>query len=218
MTLATTAAEMGQTVRTELELREKAGRAEDDPEGHHLLKVFAADTQDFAEKVRAFETSLELTPAGVQARVRTLREPYVLKAEALEQQAGKLEQRQAISRDEAWTKEIALPPVTHFLQALSVHEARKDLAAFSDISQDELLRRPDETGRLARQAAYGLPGLRLTPWGLPGTEKAARDLVAERADVHVAGLRALELRGLARRYRVMVGVSEAPRVLARAGA
>ncbi len=217
MALAPNAAEMARTVRTELELKEKAGYAEDDPELHGLFQTLIAHAEDFAAKVRAIETSPELTPIGMAARIKTLAEPHVLTGETLDRQAGKLERRERISAEEAWTKEIAPPSGNNLLAVLQFTEARKDLAGLPDIQQDLLLRDPGPAGRLARQAAYGLPSLRTKIWGLPTTEQAARQGVVERADVHIAGLRALELRGLARRYRVMVGVSEPPHVLGRNG-
>jgi hypothetical protein len=175
MTLAATAAQMHQTARTELELREKAGHAEDDPELHHRFQVFIADAQDFAEKVRAIEASPELTPVGMAARIKTLAERHVLTGETLDREAEKLERRERIGADEAWAREIALPQGNNLLAALQITETRRELAAMSDIQQDLALRDPGPSGHLARQAAYGLPGVRLTPWGLPGTEKAARE-------------------------------------------
>ena len=159
-----------------------------------------------------------MTPIGKAARIKTLAEPHVLTGETLDRLAFKLEQRQAISKDEAWSKEITIAPSTNVLGALQLLEARRELASMSDIQQDLILRDPGPSGHLARQAAFGLPGVRLTAWGLPGTEAGARAGVAERADVYAAGLKAMELRGLAKRYRVLVGVSEAPHLLGRNGA
>lgn len=216
--LAPNATEMARTAVTELELREKAGHAEDEPELYRHFQTFIADAEDFAEKVRAIETSPELTPVGMAARIKTFAERHVLTAETLDREAEKLERRQAISKDEAWTKEIALPSSNNLLAVLPIMEARRELETMSDINQDLLLRDPGPQGHLARRAAFGLVGLRLRAWGLPGTEAAARAGVVERADVHLAGFRALELRGLARRYRVMVGIAEPPQMLGTNGA
>ena len=157
---------MARTARTELELREKAGHAEDEPELYRHFQTFIADAEDFAEKVRAIETSKELTPIGMAARIKTIAERHVLTGETLDREAEKLERKETTTAEAAWQAEIALPQANNLLAALQITETRRELAAMTDINQDLMLRDPGPAGRLARQAAYGLPGVRLTPLGL----------------------------------------------------
>ena len=136
-------------------LREKAGHAEDEPELYRLFQTFIADAQDFAEKVRAIETQQGADAgrhgrADQDARRATCADRRDARPAGREAGAAR-----AIGADEAWAQEITLPQGNNLLAALQITEARRELAAMSDIEQDLLLRDPGPAGRLARKPPMG---------------------------------------------------------------
>jgi hypothetical protein len=220
MSLADPATKVREAMGGEIKMREQrdieTGGFEDDEIRKAWVTTHAA-LEEYESRIRDAEASKQFTPAGLEARRRTLREDLVLRAEKYTQRKQADERADRKSQDEAWTQALAPPAGTNAtVDAIQLSDMRRQLADESDIAQHEVLLRDDQVGRLARRVAFTWPLVKRL--GLPDTEQQVRKRVLEAADVGALHFRALEWGGLAAWIHRAVGIDEAPRILGRDGA